>query len=271
MLQNFGGSEQVGYFGFSHNIVIIVSTLTTALVPVIHREFSEAFARSKMKEIKELFLKYVPKVFIFVTFVNVFCAVELEKIVTLMGGSSYQQSLQPGLILLLTSIINPIILLSSALLLSTDHTKEIRNITLFKVIIGLFAAYILISPKNYFGFGLGAIGLAVKITVVQVYSLIMYLFFVSKYLGFSLIKFIIKTTGSAFILFSIGFLITFLFDYNKNKIGLITSFLLDGAIYTILSAIIISCLPGLFFLEKNELSNYAKRGISKIKLLYSER
>lgn len=268
LLQRFGGSRQVGFFGFSQQFVTIISSvLIASVVPVIQREFARAHTGNNQEEIRSLFLGYVPKLYLLMSFICVFFAIEIEKIVLLFGGNEYRQSLLPGFILLLVASVNPVIVISNSLFLAVDQTKLIRNITIVKAIIGLAAAYFLIVPKNLFGLNLGAVGLALKITIVQLFSMVTFLYFGAKQFQFNYLKIILQIFLGMVNFLGIAYLANAVFHFDKTTFGLIISFLASGILYVSLTALIMLYFPKLFLLEKKELNILLKELVNKYKTI----
>ena len=55
MLQKFAGSVEQGFYGFSYQIGGVCFLFTSAMTPLIIREFSIAFEKHKIQEVARLF------------------------------------------------------------------------------------------------------------------------------------------------------------------------------------------------------------------------
>ena len=61
------------------------------------------------------------------------------------------------------------------------------------MILGLSISFLLLAPQKFYGYNLGALGLAIKMIIIQFVSVNIQLFYNSKYLKLSFIKFLLTS------------------------------------------------------------------------------
>ncbi|MCK5294929.1 MAG: oligosaccharide flippase family protein, partial [Arcobacteraceae bacterium] len=72
LLQSLGGSEQVGFYGLAYAIAAMCFLFTSAMTPIITREFAKSFENNNIEEIKKLFSKYIPMLYSIAAYFGVF-------------------------------------------------------------------------------------------------------------------------------------------------------------------------------------------------------
>jgi O-antigen/teichoic acid export membrane protein len=194
ILQKFGGPVQQAHFGISYKIGSFVFLFTSAMIPIMLREFSKLFGTNDLEEIKKYFNKTIKTFLILATTLAVLVAFNAEFITFILGGSEFKGATLVVALMAFYPIHQTIGQINATLFYSTNRTKNYRNIGLFIIPIGLIISFLLIAPKSYGGFNLGAYGLVCQMLIVQLLSTNVMLYSNSKYL---------KTKYSNFLLIQI--------------------------------------------------------------------
>lgn len=250
LLQKFGGSVQQGYLGFSLKIGAICILFASSLTSIIMREFSIAFSKNDLNKMKVLFQTYIPSIYTVIAFITIFISVNSYSISFLFGGEGFI----PGQLVLTILIVYPIHQtygqLSSSVFYATGNTKSYRNVTIYSSLIGIFISLFLILPKQYLGLNLGAVGIALKMVILQFIAVNILLFMNAKLLKFSFFKFF----SHQLFVFAIFYGISF-FSYLVVKqfdLGLIISLIISGVIYSIATFAIFYLKPNLFVMNQSK-------------------
>jgi O-antigen/teichoic acid export membrane protein len=266
LLQKFGGSIQQGYFTLSFKISAIISLFTVSLTPLLMREFSIAFGKKDIKNMRAMFRRYLPIMYAIVTYLSCFVAAQYDKIVLIVGGGEYKEA---GLVVMIMAFY-PLHLtygqLTSTIYFATGQTRLYRNIGIAGLILGLPLVYFLLAPRSMFGLGAGATGLAVKMVLVNIITVNIWLYFNAKFLKLSFGKFLLHQFGSIVIMISVAVLSRLGIDMipvlGNN---LILSFLLSGAVYTIIMILISNYFPKLLGMDRESLKRVKERSANLLR------
>ena len=251
LLQKFGGSIQQGFFTLSFRISDIISLFTVALTPLLIREFSVAFGKKDMKGMRILFRRYVPLMYGITALFCSFVAVQSDKIVYIIGGDEYKSA---GVVVMIMAFY-PLYLtygqLTSAIFYATGQTKLYRNIGIFVLLLGLPMIYFLLAPKNMMGLDTKAIGLAIKMVLINAITVNIWLYYSVKILKLSFSKFLLHQFGSLSIMIVVAMLVKLGTDsiivLRNYKI---LSFILSGIFYIVVIGLIGNFFPKLFGLDR---------------------
>jgi len=256
MLQKFSGSVEQGFYGLSYQIGIICFLFTSAMTPLITREFSIAFGEKNIREMARLFRRYIPMLYTIAAFFACFIAVEADKVTFIMGGAKFQQATLAVAIMAFYPIHQTYGQLSASVFYATGQTRLIRNINSIFVILGLPVAYFLIAPRNMLGLNAGATGLAIKMITLQFIVVNVQLWYNARLLGLRFWRYFAHQIGSVGILLFIAFfarlIIGFVLSFSGN---VFISFASSGILYSILVAGVIILFPPIFGVNRNDIKS----------------
>jgi O-antigen/teichoic acid export membrane protein len=251
MLQFFSGSEEQGFYSLSYNISQLCFLFSSSLTPLLLREFSVASESNDLKKMKSLFGRYIPLLYSITAFFSCFALVQSEKIILLLGGEIYLGSLIPLMLMVLYPIHQTYGQLSSSVFFATGQTKLYRNIGLFVMFFGLIISFILMAPQEYSGLNLGALGLSIKMVVLQFIGVNIGLYFNARYLNLSFFRYLLHQFGVILIFLLLGFLCSM--AINKFIDTIVISFVISGVLYSLGALIILWLFPSLIGFQKNDI------------------
>lgn len=191
-LQLIGGSLEQGYFGLSDRLGAIAFVFTSAMTPLLTREFAFAHEAQNKERLVRLFERI--RLFLFIaTVTSCFLSVQSEAVVKLIGGSKFQGAIIPIAIMGLFPIHQTFGQLSASLLVATGQTGLYSKIGIYAMVLSLPVTYFLLAPVSYAvpGMALGATGLALKMVIVQILATNIQLYFNTRYLGISYLKWLL--------------------------------------------------------------------------------
>ena len=202
ILQKFSGSVEQAFYGLSYQIGALGFFFTSAMTPLITREFAIAFGNKDIHEMARLFRRYIPMLYAIAAYFACFIAVQADKITFIMGGAKFHQAALAVAIMAFYPIHQTYGQLSGSVFYATGQTALIRNIGITFMLIGLPVTYFLIAPINMLGLNAGATGLAIKMVALQFIVVNVQLWFNARLLNLSFWKLI----GHQF--YSVGFMIS---------------------------------------------------------------
>lgn len=251
LLQVYGGSIQQGFFGLSFQIATGCFLFTSAMTPLIMREFSIAYNNKDLKLMQNIFRKYIPLFYSLTSFLACFIAMNVDKVTIIMGGGKFKEATLAIGIMAFYPIHQTYGQLSSSVFYATAQTKLYRNIGIFFMLIGLPVTYFLIAPKHLFGLDAGANGLAIKMVLIQFFAVNVHLYFNAKFLKLSFLKYfahqIVNLISFLIIAFFANFITNQLLIFRKN---IFLNLMINGLLYSCLIIIFIYFLPIVAGLKK---------------------
>ena len=264
LLQHFSGSVEQGFFGLGFRIGVICFLFTSAMSPLILREYAIAYAKKDLKEMARLFRRYIPLLYAISAYFACFVAIEAEKITYIFGGEKFHSAALVVAILAFYPIHQTYGQLSGAVFMATDQTKLRRNIGVFFQLLGLPATYFLLAPSHQFGLDAGAVGLAVKLVVLQFFAVNVQLFFNARMMGLKYFRYVGHQIGCLACLISLAYIASNAAGTIISHSNIITSFLVSGMMYTWLVITIGWIFPVLFGLDRKNVNQFVQSVRQKI-------
>ncbi len=251
LLQKFAGSIQQGFYGLSFKVGSILFLFGSAMTPLIMREFSIAFGNNNNERMRNIFKRYIPVLYLITAFFCIFLSLQANKVIIIIGGSQYRGATIAMSIMILFAVNKTLGQSTIAVLYATGKTKIYRNIVVIKNILGIIVSFFLIAPGNYYGLNLGANGLAIKMIFMQFILVNILLWYCTKFLKLSYLKFLIL---QLYTFSSLG-IIAYLCKIIMNKFidNIIANFILSGTIYSIGIVMLLLIFPSIFSINRKEL------------------
>lgn len=254
LLQLYAGSIQQGYYGLSYQIGAICFIFTSAMTPLIMREYSIAFGEQNKEKMQQLFLRFIPMLYSIAAVISIFLFLQADKISLIFGGDQFRNANTAIAIMAFYPIHQTYGQLSGSIFYATDQTKLYRNIACFTILAGLPITFFLIAPKHLFGLDLGSTGLAIKMVSIQFIGVNIQLWYNCRYLHLSFKKLFSHQFLSVLLFLIIGYTFTSLVDHFVNNY--IISFLISGVLYALGVLVILLTIPSIFSISKEEIGKY---------------
>lgn len=266
MLQKFSGSMEQAFYGLSYQIGAICFLFTSAMAPLISREFSISYGERDLPEMGRLFRRYIPMLYAIAAYLACFIAVEAEKVTSILGGEKFHQAALAVSIMAFLPIHGTYGQLSGSVFYATGQTALYRNIGITCTLIGLPVTYFLISPRHMMGLNAGATGLAVKMVLMNIIRVNVQLRFNARllklrfwhYVGHQIVIVGCLLGTAAISMFTVDRVFGF-----HDKV--VPGFLLAGILYTIMAMILCYFQPVLFGLQRRDIHSLIRSGIRKFR------
>ncbi len=259
LLQVFGGSIQQGFFGLSYQIGLACIMFTSAMTPLFMREFSIAFGEKDMERMRYLFHKHIPLLYSITAFISCFLATQAGIVIQIMGGAKYGAAITAVTIMALYPIHQTYGQLSGSLIFAAGQTRLFRNMEIIFSIFGLCMSYILLAPRQYYGLGAGATGLALKMVIVQFIYVNVLLFFNTRLLKFSFWAYFRHQILCVFFLITAGIVAKFAAYAVIPLHNSIFVFISSGIIYLLIAMTMLCARPGLFGIDRAMVNEIGSR------------
>lgn len=256
ILQIYGGSYQQGLYSFSFALTNFCFLFTTALIPLFTRELSIAASDHNVNQMAQLFRRYVPMLYAITAYFCCFIFVEIENMIRLFGGKEYLDAKIALSILAFYPLVSTYSNLNGSIIYATGKTKIFFKLALIFVPAGMVLTFFLISNKSI-GLNLGAIGLAFKNLSLELVTVIIILFYNSRFLKIPFWKYILHMLLSVlpFTLFAFfsHHLVVFLLNSINMSQNIVAIVFISGFLYSIFSVLIVFFFPIIFGLHKEDL------------------
>jgi len=264
MLQEFGGSAQQGYFTFAYKIGAVYFMVSSAMIPLVMREFAIAFSNSDLTKMAALFRRHVPLFYSITAYIACFGVVEADNVALFMGGGQYFRAIVPVVIMSIFPVYQVLWQFNASVFYATGRTRLYRNIGIINNIVGLLVSYILMAPSNRLGMGFGATGLAIKMVVFTIIAVNVRFYFNARLLNLDFLRYVIHQVLVVVCFLSIAAVSRLAMDRGLGlSERVVTSFILAGTFYTGVVMILVFFCPSRFGLNREDLhfiSSYFTKG-----------
>ena len=250
LLQKVAGSEQIGFYGLAYSLAAMCFLFTSAMTPIITREFSKSYEQKDIENMRKLFYRYIPMLYSIAAFFAMFVSVQSENVLLIFTDEKFKDAFLVLVIMALYPIHQTYGQLSGSIFYATGQTKLMRNMALFTQPLGMLATFILI-----YIFELGAVGLAWKMIVVQFIGVNIQLYFNAKLLNLDMKHFLWHQIY-AVVFFGILAIISSSVVFFDSPL---INFLVSGVGYTFFVTISVYFFPQVFAINRDEIKeNFIK-------------
>lgn len=256
LLQKVAGSKQMGFYGLAYSLAAMCFLFTSAMTPIITREFSKSYEQKDLETMKKLFYRYIPMLYSIAAYFAVFISVQSDNVLMIFTDEKFKDASLVLTIMALYPIHQTYGQLSGSIFYATGQTKLMRNISLFTMPLGMLISFIFI-----YLFDLGAVGLAWKMIIIQFIGVNIQLYFNSKLLKLDIKYFIWHQLHSILFFAIIAIFLKIFISFNS----ILLEFFINGILYTILVIILAYIFPQVFAITRDEIKNISRRIISVIK------
>lgn len=259
LLQVFSGSVQQGFYGLSYQIGAVCFLFTSAMTPLITREFSIAFAKQDLTQMAYLFRRYIPLLYGIAAFFSCFIAMQAENVAYIFGGAKFHDAALTIAIMAFYPIHQVYGQLSGSVFYATGQTGLYRNIGITIGIFELPVTYFLIAPGDMMGLNAGSTGLAIKMVMMQFVATNVQLYFNSRFLKLSFRKYLAHQLVCISCLLLLVFMSLKVVDYLHISSNIVINFLLNGIIYSITVAGLTCFVPAFFGFTRKDIRSLFQR------------
>ena len=256
MLQKYGGSVETGYYGLAYSLASMCFLFTSAMTPLITREFSKSYEEKDLENMKKLFFRYIPMLYAIAAFFSLFVSMQSENIIAIFTDKKFEDAYLVLVIMAFYPIHQTYGQLSGSIFYATGNTKLLRNISFFTQPFGVLLSFIFI-----YILGLGAMGLAYKMIIAQVIGVNIQLYFNAKILDFKIKDFLFHQLYVVLLFLLLAYVVSNIFIFTSPLL----SFLVSGMIYTILVIISAYIFPFIFSTNRDEIKYYLMKAHNVIK------
>lgn len=172
LLQHFGGAEQQGFYQISARFAAVSLLATTSMLSIFWKEIADSYSHGDMERVGRFFHRISRALYLLATVVACFLVPWAEDLASTVLGDEYGGAWPVLAVMLFYPIHQSIGQINATMFLASERTDSYMRITLFGMIVSMPISYLVLAPPvDYLipGLGLGALGVALKMLVLNVF------------------------------------------------------------------------------------------------------
>lgn len=185
LLQRFGGAQQQGLYQISFQFSAVSLLVTTSILRIFWKEVSEAHDAKNTARAAQIYLRVCRALVMFSAILSAAMIPWSKQIVEVALGPRYLMAWPVLAILFLYPIHQSLGQIGGTMLLATHRTRAYMWLTLMVMAVGLLSSYLTQAPRTGLlipGLGLGAVGLALKMVVLNIASVNLQAYVIARHL-----------------------------------------------------------------------------------------
>jgi O-antigen/teichoic acid export membrane protein len=264
LLQNFGGSREMGYFGLGQSVATMCFLFIAPMIPLLSREIARAHAEGDLDRLRDLLVRAIPGLVAFASLWSFFFAVNAASVVRAFGGSDYEGAGNIVAVMALYPILQTMGQILGVYFYATSNTRIHRNLTVTFQLVGVGIAWWLIAPTDLGGLGLAGKGLAMQLVIVSLLSVSVRFFVVCRLavIGF------LKLAGNVLLILGVIFGVSCLAKVVGATMDTdLFQLILSGVIHCSCIGLLLLAFPTAVGLSRSELltaGGYAKKQVRSL-------
>lgn len=203
LLQRLAGATEQGFYGLAVQVGSFCLIFTSAMIPLLARDFARASHNLDKERISRDFGTHVPRLYAASACLGVFMASEADQVATVLGGDKFTQAGIATALMCLYPIHQTCGQINGSFFYATGQTTLYRNLGLINIALGLTLTVILLGPPQIGGLALGAEGLATKMLLTQFFAVNVQSWIICRQLKRSFWGLMVQ---QIFVLFALAFL-----------------------------------------------------------------
>jgi len=270
-LQFIYGSVSQGFFSLAFSLSAIAGLFLAPMTPLLMQSVAKADEEKDIEGVRNAFEK-VKILYLVGAFLSIFFMFHAAEIISLVGDD-YSGAKMTVLVMFVYPIHVVYGQFCGGVLIALRKTRLYRNIALTSSIIGIVITYVLLAPKTFFlpGLELDALGLALKLVIVQLFSVTIQLYFVCKTVNLKLSSFLLSQIIIPIPVIILGFIDLWIRNYAEvsfyGNFANIVSLTVSMLLWSLVMATIIWYFPKLFGLNKSTIRVIIEQVIKKFKMV----
>ena len=183
LLQKFGGSLEQGFYGVAYQFAAVGLLATISILNILWKEISEALEKEDLERVRTLYFKVSRLLFMMGAFLSCFLVPWATDIIKLLLGDEFVKSAPVLCIMFLYPIHQTLGQINGVMLLATGRTKIKALIGGLIMAISIPITYWVLAPSNAWipGLGLGSIGIALKMVLIQILGVNLTIWWIARY------------------------------------------------------------------------------------------
>ena len=169
LLQSFGGSIEQAFYAVAFQFGSLILLFTTSILHIFWKEIAEAHHRNDAILVKKLLRQFSRTLFFISSLGAGFLIPWAGDILTVSFGTAYSGGVATLMVMFLFPVHQAVGQIFGTFAYATSETRIYANVSIFFMIISIVVSYALLADSSATipGLGLGSLGLALKMVLVQ--------------------------------------------------------------------------------------------------------
>lgn len=265
MLQRFGGASQQGYFQIAAQFAQVSLLATISILNIFWKEIADALAKADHDRVASLYRKVSRGLVMLAATITGFLLPWSEQTVTIFLGQAYVQAWPVLAIMLLYPIFQSMGQIGGTMLLASGQTYKHMVIGTTTMFVAIPVSYFVLAPASgglISGLGLGAVGMATKMVLLDMLSVNIQAWVIARYSGWKF-DWLYQVIGIP-LMIGLGYLAKTLVGllWNLDSLGmadLIIPVALALFVYIVAVVLMLWLLPWLIGLEREDIERLFER------------
>jgi O-antigen/teichoic acid export membrane protein len=187
LLQRFGGAEQQGFFAIGQQVANISLIATTSILRVFWKEVAEALHRQDHKRVRALYGSVSRSLFFVGASISCLLIPYSREILTRTVGIGYDRAWPCLAIMFLYPVHQSLGQIQGTFFYASEDTKSYARIGLLTMALSIPISYFILAPRSAAigGLGLGAVGLAIKMVLLQIVGVNLQVYVIARTHGWA--------------------------------------------------------------------------------------
>jgi O-antigen/teichoic acid export membrane protein len=185
LLQTFGGAIEQGLYGVAFQIAIAISLFTTSIQKIFWKETAEGIEKQDLGKVEKLYKRVTRILFAISAAISGFLMPWSREIIEVLLGVSYLGGVWTFRVLLIYPLYHALAATTSALYFTSSKTMMRAKIGMVFLGIHILVTYFVVAPRDAWlpGLELGSYGIALKLIILQIISVNVMTWWISKDYG----------------------------------------------------------------------------------------
>lgn len=166
LLQRYGGASQQGFYQVAAQLSTVSLLAASSILNIFWKEIAEANDHGLHERVAGLYLKTTQSLVFLASVVSCFLVPWAEVLINVLLGGAYHAAWPIFCMMLFYPIHQAVGQINATLFMATGRNTAYMAISVTGLLVSIPVSYVLIVPESEsggIGFGLGALGLALKI------------------------------------------------------------------------------------------------------------
>lgn len=254
MLQVWGGDKQQAYYGVAQQVGGVALLATSSMLRIFWKEIAESCHQGDMAVVYRLYRKVSRVLFFIGAIIAGGVLPWSEMLLNIMVGDAYISGTATFMLMLIYSVHQSLGQITGTLFYATEMTRLYVKLGMVFMCLSLGVAYLMMAPSDNViaGLGMGSVGLAWKMVLLQVVQVNVMALFIARSFNWSF-----EWLYQPVVLFICCFLGWSVYSFVNVAIGegapIILSMASFSIIYTTLLGLIVFAKPGVAGLSVDDI------------------
>ncbi len=264
-MQHFGGAVEQAYYAVGSKVSAISLIFASSVIRILWKEVAEAKENNNKERIVYIYKRINRILFMLSTSIAGFLLPWTKEIILLLLGNEYIEGVLVMSLMMLYPIHQSLGQINGSMYYALELIRPYVLINMVNMSVSIIAIYFMLAPADATipGLGLGSVGLALKMVILQFITINFSIWWLSRKQGWSF--------DFSYQLIGLGlFLLLGLISYQvinmliSDAVHVLIRGSIAGLVYFLLTVIIFYKVPWLIGMSSNEIKEYSNKCVKRL-------